>query len=97
MTFSYHLNTVTEADSAVNWTLRKKCMYSGFFWSVIFRIQTEYREIESISPYSDRMREKTDQKNSEYGHLSRNWTVVKEQWSCNETRTVNLLTFTDEI
>ena len=34
-------------------------------------IQSEYGEICSISPYSFRMRENTDQKNSEYGHFSR--------------------------
>ena len=51
--------------------LRKKGPYSDFFWSVFFRIQTEYGELQSISPYSVRMRENTDQKNSEYGHFSR--------------------------
>ena len=52
-------------------SLRKKCPYSEFFWSVFSRIQTEYGEIRSISPYSVRVRENTDQKNSEYGHFSR--------------------------
>ena len=45
--------------------LHEKCPYSEFFWPVFFRIWTEY------SPYSVRMRENTDQKNSEYGHFSR--------------------------
>ena len=36
-----------------------------------FRIWTGYREIWSISPYSVRMRENADQRNSEYGHFSR--------------------------
>ena len=36
-------------------SLRKKCSYSGFFWSVFSRIG-------SIFPYSGRMRENTDQK-----------------------------------
>ena len=49
--------------------LREKCPYSEFFWSVFSRIWTEYLEIRSISPYSVRMRETTDQKNSEYGHF----------------------------
>ena len=51
--------------------LRKKCPYSQFFWSVFFRIRTEYGDILRISPYLVRMRENTDQKNSENGHLSR--------------------------
>ena len=38
--------------------LRKKCPYSGFFWSIFSRIRTEYGEIRS----SARMRENTDQK-----------------------------------
>ena len=50
-------------------TRRKKRPYSELFWSVFFLIQTEYGEIFSISPYSVRMRENTDQNNSEYGHF----------------------------
>ena len=42
------------------------------------RIRTEYAEIQNISPYSVRMRENTDQNNSEYGHsgpyMSTFWT-----------------------
>ena len=45
-------------------TLCEKCPYSEFFWSVFSRIRT-------ISPYSVRMWENTDQKNSEYEHFSR--------------------------
>ena len=52
------------------YTLREKCPYSMFFWSVFSRIRTEYREIPSISTYSVQMRENTDHKNSEYGHFS---------------------------
>ena len=40
-------------------TLRKKCLYSELFWSVLSRIRTEYREIQSISLHSIRMRENT--------------------------------------
>ena len=47
-----------------------KSSYSEFFWSVFSCIQTEYGEIRSICPYSVRMRENTDQKNSEYGYFS---------------------------
>ena len=49
-------------------SLREKCPYSKFFWSVFSRIQTEYGE--RICPYSVRMRENTDRKNSECGHFS---------------------------
>ena len=51
--------------------LRKKCLYSELFWSVFSRIQTEYGEIRSISPYSVRMRANADQNNSKYEHFSR--------------------------
>ena len=51
-------------------TLREKCPYLEFFWSVFSRSQTEYGEILRISPYSVQIRENTDQKNSDYGHLS---------------------------
>ena len=59
----------------MNITLRKKCPYSELFWFVFFRIQIEYGEIRSISPYSVQMRENADHNNSEYGHFSRSVTV----------------------
>ena len=46
-------------------SLREKCPYSEFFWSVFSCIRTEYGERQSISPYSVRMRENMDQKDSE--------------------------------
>ena len=49
----------------------KKCPYSELFWSAFSRVRTEYGEILRISSYSVRIREKTDQKNSEYVHFSR--------------------------
>ena len=49
----------------------RKVSLSGVFWTVFFRIQTEYGEILRVSQYSVRMRENTDQKNSKYGHFSR--------------------------
>ena len=49
----------------------KMCSYLKFWWSLFSRIRIEYGEIRSISPYSVQMWEKTDQKNSKYGHLSR--------------------------
>ena len=45
--------------------LRKKYLFSEFFWSVFSCIRTEYGNILRISPYSVRMQENTDQKNSE--------------------------------
>ena len=49
------------------------------------RVRTEYRETRSISPYSVRMQENTDQKNSVFGNFSRSaldwyctqWTSLK--------------------
>ena len=38
----------------------KSVQIRSFFWSVFSRIQTEYREIRSISLYSVRMRENTE-------------------------------------
>ena len=51
-------------------TLRKKCPYSGFFWSVFSCIRTEYGKILYISLYQVKIRENIDQKNSKYGHFS---------------------------
>ena len=49
-----------------------KCVQiRSFFGSVFFRIQTEYREIQSISPYSVQMRENTDQKKLPIWTISR--------------------------
>ena len=44
----------------VKQSLRKKCPYSELFWSAFSRIWTEYREMQSMSPYSVRIRENTD-------------------------------------
>ena len=51
--------------------LRKTYSYSEFFWSVFSRIQIEYRETQSISPYSARMRENMDQEKFEHRHFLR--------------------------
>ena len=56
---------------SIKLSLRKKCPYSEFFWSVFSRIRTEYRDLHNKSPYLVRMRENTDQKISEYGYLLR--------------------------
>ena len=58
-------------NSCLFYTVRKKCPYSEFFWSTFSRIRTEYGEIQCTSPYSVRLWENTDQKDSEYGLFSR--------------------------
>ena len=49
--------------------MRQKRPYSELFSSVFSRIRTEYGKIMSISPYSVRIQENTDQNNSEYRHF----------------------------
>ena len=57
-------------------SLRKKLLYSEFFWSVSSRIRTKYGEIRNTSQYSVRMRENTDQNNSEYSNFLRSVYVI---------------------
>ena len=57
--------------------MRKKCRYLESFWSAISCIQTEHRDLLCKSPYSVRMRENTDQKNSEYRHIFRSGYLKK--------------------
>ena len=52
-------------------SLRETCRYSELFLSVFSHIRTGYGEIQSICPYSVRMRENTDKNNSEWGHILR--------------------------
>ena len=52
-------------------SLRENCPYLELFWPAFSRVRTEYGEIQSISPYSVRMLENTDQNNSEYGYFLR--------------------------
>ena len=52
------------------YTLREESPYWEFFSSVFSRTGTENGEILRIFPFSVRMRENTDQENSEYGHFS---------------------------
>ena len=68
----------------------------SFFWSVFFRIRTEYGEIRKISLYSVQMRENTDQKKL------RIWTLFTQcvlfflpplscqQWCLNRYKNINL-------
>ena len=69
-------------------TLREKCPYSGFFWSVFFRIWTEYGEMLRISPYSAQMLENMDHNYSEYKRFLRSDTHNKTMkrnygnWNC---------------
>ena len=63
-------------------TRREKCPYSELFWSIFSRIRTKYREILSIFPYVVRMRENTDENNSEYRHfLHCDTEAVAQRWS----------------
>ena len=59
------------SDLSYPLTLRKKCPYLEFLWSIFSRIWTEYGEIWSIYSYSVQMRENTDQEISEYRQFSR--------------------------
>ena len=51
--------------------MHEKCLYSEFAWSVFSRILAECGKTLRISPYSVRMQENKDQKNSKYWHFSR--------------------------
>ena len=63
-------------------TRREKCPYSELYWSIFSRIRTKYREILSIFPYLVRMRENTDENNSEYRHfLHCDTEAVAQRWS----------------
>ena len=57
----------------------KSVKIRSFFCSVFSRIQTEYGEVRSISPYSVRLRENTDQKKLH------TWTLFT-QWKWNEIK-----------
>ena len=50
-------------------SLHEKCLYSEIFWSTFSSILTKSGDLQSKSPYSVRMRENTDQQNSEYGQF----------------------------
>ena len=52
-------------------TLRENYLYLELLWSVFSGIRTECEEILHFSPYLVRMRENTDQNNTEYGHFLR--------------------------
>ena len=64
--YSHFIHTIFSCSL----TLRKKCPYSEYVWSIFSRLRTENGEIRSISPYSVWMRENADQNNSEYVHFS---------------------------
>ena len=51
--------------------MHEKFPYLELFWSVFFRIRTDYEETLRTSPYSIWMRENTDQNNSKYGYFRR--------------------------
>ena len=53
----------------VCYSLRKRCPYLEFFWSVFSRIGTEYGDLLCKSPYSVQRRENTGQKNYKYEQI----------------------------
>ena len=67
-----------------NHSLRRHCVKSvqirSLFWSVFFRIRTEYEELRSISPFLVRMRENTDQKILLFSTLFTQWGFFLKQW-----------------
>ena len=52
-------------------SLLENCPYLEFFWSVFFRIWTEYGDLLCKYLYPVQLRKNADQKNSEYGHFLR--------------------------
>ena len=50
----------------------------SFFWSIFSCIWTEYGDLVRKSPYSVRIQENTDQKNSVFGHFSRSITLLSD-------------------
>ena len=52
-------------------TLREKCLYLKFFWSLFFRIRIEFGNLQSSFPYSAQNARKHNQENSKYGDFSR--------------------------
>ena len=65
----------------------KSVQIRSFFWSVFSRIRNEYREIRSISLYSVRMPENTDQKKLRIWTLFTQWVrsikVLFDKKKCN--------------
>ena len=62
-------------------TLREKCPYSEFYWSVFSPIWTEYEEIQSISPHLVQMREIRTRKNPNMYSFYAVYTSVKSKIS----------------
>ena len=62
---------VPVVKKSVNFSSQKISVF-GISRSVFPYIWTEYRDLLGKSPYSVRMLENADQKNSEYGHILRN-------------------------
>ena len=62
----YHRNYMKPLKNCKSLPLHEKYPYSEYIWSAFSRIETEYGEILSISPYSLQMRENADQKKSKY-------------------------------
>ena len=78
-----HLYLVGNLDLSVYWVTTtfffrffstshyvKSVQIRSFSWSVFPCIRTEYGDLLRKSPYSVRIQENTDQKNSVFGHLT---------------------------
>ena len=63
-----------------NYALREQFPYSELFWSVFSRIRIECGNILRISPYSVRIREKTNQNNSTQGDILRSHEYAFHKW-----------------
>ena len=72
----------------------KSVQIRSFFWSVFSRIRTEYGEKRSISPYSVRIRENSDQEKHRIWTLFTQWikyiinlfsTNFRTTWSCSRS------------
>ena len=67
-----------QCNSAQSVTLRKKCPYLEFFWSVLSCIRNEYGDLVFKLAYSVRMWKNTDQKNYKYGYFSRSVNLLQQ-------------------
>ena len=55
--------------SVTKTSLREKCPYSEFFWSLFSCIWTEFEDLLRKSPYSVQMQENIDERNSKHGRF----------------------------
>ena len=56
------------------------CPHSVIFWSIFSRTRNEFEDLLCESPYLVRIREKKDQKTSEYRHTLRSEKLAEIFW-----------------